>query len=79
MNKKFWKQFPVMPDLHCLELKDRIQARVIEETRDTSPAGLVAYFRHASRHFLKKVGQVYPESTPTLLTVHETKDRTSKI
>ncbi|MBN2465873.1 hypothetical protein JXD38_09675 [candidate division WOR-3 bacterium] len=68
MSSPLWRKYPVDPGLHTLELKDRLQERVMEDTRGASPEALVAYFRKASRRFWDEVGCAYPESisSPTL-------------
>lgn len=72
MSNSIWERFPLTPGLHCVEMKDRAQARVAEETRDASPAALAAYFREASRRFWREVGRAYPESAAAPMTVRET-------
>jgi hypothetical protein len=51
MNEAVWKRFPTSPDMHCVGIKDRVQGKVMEETRHATPETLVAYFRNASRRF----------------------------
>ena len=51
MSSPLWQRFPVEPGLHALEMKDRLQERVTEDTKGASPAALVGYFRKASRRF----------------------------
>ena len=75
MSNPFWKRFPTLPGLHCVEMKDHVQGRVREETRDATPEGLVAYFHEASRHFWREIGRAYPESAATLMTVKESDQR----
>ncbi|MBI5242708.1 MAG: hypothetical protein HY922_03360 [Elusimicrobia bacterium] len=55
-----------------MEMKDRAQARVAEETRDASPAALMVYFHEASRRFWREVGRACPESAAAPMTVRET-------
>ena len=76
MSSRIWQRFPVAPGLHSLELKDRLQERVMEDTRDASPAGLVAYFREASRRFWREVGYAYPETVAAPMVVRDTDDST---
>ena len=71
MNNPFWKQFPTLPGLHCIEMKDHAQARIQDETRNVTPEGLVAYFHEASCRFRRGISRAYPSSTATLLTVKE--------
>ena len=72
MFSSVWQRFPVAPGLHSLELKDRLQKRVMEDTKGASPAALVAYFREASRRFWREVGCAYPESDALPTAVRET-------
>ena len=62
MSSPLWQRFPVEPGLHTLEMKDRLQERVTEDTKGASPVALVDYFRKASRRFWHEVGCAYPES-----------------
>lgn len=62
MSSPLWRRYPVEPGLHTLEMKDRLQERVVEDTRDASPEALLAYFRKASHRFWDEVGCAYPES-----------------
>ena len=72
MSSQIWQRFPVAPGLHSLEMKDRLQERVMEDTRGASPAALVAYFREASRRFWHDVGGAYPETVASPMVVRET-------
>lgn len=72
MNKAFWTRHPVSPDLKCVEMKDRVQGRVMQETGDATSDALVVYFRKASLRFRQELSRVYPESTATPLSVRET-------
>ena len=74
MNNIFWKRYPTLRDLHCVEMKDRVQSKVMAETREATPEALVSYFHAASRRFWRQVGGAYPESVATPMTVHETTD-----
>ena len=69
MSNPFWKAFPTLPGLHCIEMKDRVQGNVMDETRELTPTALIAYFRNASRRFRREVGRTYPESVATPMTV----------
>jgi hypothetical protein len=71
MSSPLWQRFPVEPGLHTLEMKDRLQERVMEDTKDASPAALVDYFRKASRRFWHEVGCAYPESVDSPTLVHD--------
>jgi hypothetical protein len=71
MSSPSWQRFPVEPGLHALEMKDRLQERVMEDTKGASPAVLVDYFREASRRFWQEVGCVYPESATSPMLVHD--------
>ena len=62
MSNPLWQRFPVEPGLHTLEMKDRLQERVVEDTRGAAAAALVAYFREASRRFRREVGCACPDS-----------------
>jgi hypothetical protein len=62
MSSLFWQRFPVEPGLNTLEMKDRLQERVMEDTRGAAAAALVAYFREASRRFRREVGCACPDS-----------------
>ena len=62
MSSPLWQRFPVEPGLHTLGMKDRLQERVMADTKGASPAALVGYFRKASRRFWHEVGCAYPES-----------------
>ena len=77
MSSQIWQRFPVAPGLHSLEMKDRLQERVMEDTRDASPAALVVYFREASRRFWREVGCTYPETVASPMVVRETDRSTS--
>jgi len=70
-SSPLWQRFPVEPGLHTLELKDRLQERVMEDTRGASPEALLAYFRKASRRFWAEVGCAYPESDASPMMVHD--------
>lgn len=65
MSNAIWQRYPVTPGLHCVEMKDRLQERVMEETRGASTAVLVAYFQEASRRFWREVGRAYPGAVET--------------
>ena len=71
MSSSLWQRFPVEPGLHTLEMKDRLQERVMEDTRGASPAALLAYFRKASRRFWDEVGCAYPESVASPMLVRD--------
>jgi hypothetical protein len=71
MSSSLWQRFPVEPGLHTLEMKDRLQERVMEDTRGASAEALVAYFREASRRFWQEVGCAYPESVTSPMLVHD--------
>jgi hypothetical protein len=71
MSSPLWQRFPVEPGLHTLEMKDRLQERVTEDTIGASPAALVGYFREASRRFWHEVGCAYPESVASPILVHD--------
>ena len=71
MSSPLWQRFPVEPGLHTLEMKDRLQERVMEDTRGASPAALLAYFRKASRRFWDEVGCAYPESVASPMLVRD--------
>jgi hypothetical protein len=71
MSSSLWQRFPVEPGLHTLEMKDRLQERVMEDTKGASPAALVAYFREASHRFWQEVGCAYPESVTSPMLVHD--------
>ena len=71
MSSPLWQRFPVEPGLHTLEMKDRLQERVTEDTKGAAPAALVGYFREASRRFRQKAGCVYPESVTSPILVHD--------
>jgi hypothetical protein len=77
MSSQIWQRFPVAPGLHSLELKDRLQERVMEDTRGASPTALVAYFREASRRFWREVGCAYPETVASPMMARETDRSTS--
>ena len=72
MSNPIWQRFPITPGLRSVEMKDRLQARVMEETRGAAPVALVAYFRDASRRFWREVGRAYPESVAPPMAVRET-------
>ena len=71
MNSPLWQRFPVEPGLHALEMKDRMQERVMKDTKGASPAALVDYFRKASRRFRDEVGCTRPESVTSPILVHD--------
>jgi len=71
MSSSLWQRFPVEPGLNTLEMKDRLQERVMEDTRGASPAALLAYFRKASRRFWDEVGCAYPESVASPMLVRD--------
>ena len=71
MSSPLWQRFPVEPGLRVLEMKDRLQERVMEDTKGASPAALVGYFRKASRRFWHEVGCAYPESVASPMLVHD--------
>ncbi|MBM3332523.1 hypothetical protein FJY68_11865 [candidate division WOR-3 bacterium] len=71
MSSTLWKRFPVEPGLHTLDMKDRLQERVMEDTKGASPEALLAYFRRASRRFWDEVGGAYPESEASPVLVHD--------
>jgi hypothetical protein len=56
MSSPLWQRFPVEPGLRALEMKDRPQERVMEDTKGASPAPIASYFRKASRRFRQEVG-----------------------
>jgi len=57
MSNAIWQRYPVIPGLHSVEMKDKLQERIMEETRGASPAALIAYFREASRRFRREPGR----------------------
>ena len=71
MSSLFWQRFPVEPVLHSLEMKDRLQERVMEDTRGAAAAVVVAYFREASRRFWREVNCANPESVASPMAVRE--------
>jgi hypothetical protein len=71
MSSPLWQRFPVEPGLHTLEMKDRLQERVMEDTKGASPEALLAYFRKASRRFWDELGSPYPESDASPMMVHD--------
>ena len=71
MSSPLWQRFPVEPGLHTLEMKDRLQERVMEDTKGAPPAALVDYFRKASRRFWHEVGCAHPESIDSPILVHD--------
>jgi len=71
MSSLLWQRFPVEPGLHTLELKDRLQERIMKETRGASPEALVAYFRKASHRFWDEVGCAHPGSEASPMMVHD--------
>jgi hypothetical protein len=71
MSSQLWQRFPVEPGLHTLEMKDRLQERVMEDTKGAAPAALVDYFRKASRRFRHEAGRAYPESVASSMLVHD--------
>jgi hypothetical protein len=71
MSSQLWQRFPVEPGLHTLEMKDRLQERVMEDTKGASPAALVDYFRKASRRFRHEAGRACPESVASPILVHD--------
>ncbi len=72
MSNIFWTQFPAMPRLHCIALKDRIQDQIRKETRNATPEGIVTYFHEASCRFRQENDHAYPESVSPLMSVRET-------
>jgi len=72
MSNPIWRRFPGALELHCLEMKDHAQDRIMEETRNAAPDKLMAYFREASRRFWQQVGRDYPEFASTRMAVRET-------
>jgi predicted component of type VI protein secretion system len=71
MSSPFWQRFPVQPGLHSLEMKDRLQEQVMEDTRGAATVALVAYFREASRRFWREVGCAYPEPVASPMLVRD--------
>jgi len=71
MSSALWQRFPIEPGLHTLELKDRLQERVREDTRGATPEALVAYFRKASRRFWDEVGCACPKSAASPVFVRD--------
>ena len=75
MSNQFWKAFPTLPGLHCIEMKDRVQGQVRKETRDVMSEGIVAYFHEASCRFRREIERTYPEPTVPLMAVRESDPR----
>jgi hypothetical protein len=75
MSSRIWQKFPVTPGLHVLEMKDRCQKQVMEDTRGASPVALVAYFREASRRFWRVVDGTGAETVESPMVVRDA-DRT---
>jgi hypothetical protein len=71
MSSPFWQRFPVQPGLHSLEMKDRLQKQVMEDTRGAAAAALVAYFREASRRFWRGVDHDYPDPVASSILVRD--------
>jgi hypothetical protein len=76
MSNPIWQRYPVSPGLRCVEMKDRAQARVVQDTRGVSPAALVTYFREASHRLWRDAKRPYPESATAPLEVRETDEPT---
>jgi hypothetical protein len=71
MNDAFWDKFPKTTKIHCVEMKDRVQARIASETKGLAHDQLFAYFRAASRRFWRDVEHAYPDVTPAPMAVRE--------
>jgi len=71
MSSPLWQRFAVEPGLHALEMKDRLQERVMEDTKGATPAALVDYFHEASRRFRHESGREDPESIASPVLVHD--------
>lgn len=71
MSSPSWQRFPVEPGLHALEMKDRLQKRVMEDTKGASPEALIGYFRRASRRFWQEAGCAHPEFVTSPMLVHD--------
>jgi hypothetical protein len=76
MSSPLWQRFPIEPGLHAVEMKDRLQERVMEDTKDASPAAVVDYFREASRRFRRQTDRAQAESATSPVLVHDA-DRSS--
>lgn len=74
MNNPFWRRFPVIQSMRCIEMKNYVQLRIMDETRDATPDAIVTYFREASRRFRREAGRAYPEIPTDALAVREEKD-----
>jgi hypothetical protein len=75
MNESFWDRFPKTAKIHCIEMKNRAQARIAGETRGMSADQLFAYFHKASQCFGSELGRAYPKATPTPMAVRESGPR----
>lgn len=75
MTKNLWKRFRIMKGFHCLTMKDDIQAKILEDTQNTTPDAIVAYFTETSRHFWQGKERRYPDMSTAPMAVREKKTR----
>jgi hypothetical protein len=77
MNKEFWQQFQPITGMHCVEMKDQAQARIVHETQGFSTERLIEYFNEASRRFRMETGATYSKSPQTALMACDPADTES--
>ncbi|MDI6774910.1 MAG: hypothetical protein QME60_05890 [Verrucomicrobiota bacterium] len=75
MNKAFWSRFSKAEAIRCVEVKDRVQARIARETRGFSPDRLIEYLREASRQFQAESNAMYHPDATRPMVVRETNER----
>ena len=55
MNHDFWKQFEGTPKIDCVKMKNDIQAKIYEETKDMTWEERIAYFQRGSKEFRREM------------------------
>jgi hypothetical protein len=71
MNSSFWEKHTGPFDIDCLELKDRLQERVRQDTIKETPEAVVEYFREASRRFQMEQKSFYQTASAAPMSVRE--------
>lgn len=53
MDSDFWEQFPAIPGFNCLKMKQDIQAKIHEETKNMTQNQRLDYYRNGARKLRK--------------------------
>lgn len=49
MNDDFWKKFPPIPGFDCLKMKEEIQSKIYEQTKDMTQEQRLEFYRSGAK------------------------------